>query len=335
MTPLKIGIIGAGGIVGAHLPHLAARKDIELTAISDVNPAGKATAEKFGIPNFFADYRELLPLVDAVLICVPTFLHASIAAESLRLGKAVFCEKPLARTLEEADRMAQASCESGAPLQVGFVRRFDAEWLAWRDAIQGDKIGRPVVWNDVSAISGPEAPWYFRDDQGGGPFLDGCIHNYDFALHTFGPAQSVFCQGHTWRENATAIDTGTATIRFHAGDDLMLKWSWALPKGCSGTRVFELLGPRGTLSWPGGVASDGRGRFVVNNGNQREEIPFPAKALDEAFKAQMDEFIAVARRENAPRAGVQEGRAALQLALAVLASARSGEVVHLEEVTSS
>lgn len=332
MSQLKIGIIGAGGIAGVHLPHLAARDDIELTALADVNPAGAETAQKFGIAHFKSDFREILPLVDAVLICVPTFLHAPIALETLRAGKATFCEKPLCRTLEEADQMAQAARESGAPLQVGFVRRFDEEWLAWRAAIQSDKIGRPVVWNDISSSSGPEAAWFYRDEQGGGPFLDGCIHNYDFALHTFGPAHFAFCNGQTWRENATAIDTGTATIRFHSGDELMLKWSWALPTGCSGARVFELLGPRGALIWPVDETSGkAQKHFVVESGAEREEIAFPASALADAFKNQMNEFIAVARGEKPPRAGLCEGRAALQLALAVLASARCGERVHLEE----
>jgi predicted dehydrogenase len=336
MQKLKVGIIGAGGITEAHLPRLRGRSDdVQLVAITDINTAAaQERADKYGIERVVGSYQELLPLVDAVLICVPTHLHAPIAIAALEAGKAVFCEKPLCRTQEDAAAMQQAVQNSDGVLQVGFVRRFDDEWLTWRDAIRNEKIGRPVVWRDVSAIAGPASPWYYRDEQGGGPFLDGCIHNFDFALYTFGAPQWVFCHGRTFkahREGYTAIDTGTATVRFASGDELLLAWSWGLPDGCSGARVFEMLGPQGTLTWPGNNRQEKDGvvqrHFIANTGENREEIAFPDNALGSAFERQMDEFIAVAQRKQAPRAGVDEGQAALQLALAVLESARSGEIV--------
>jgi myo-inositol 2-dehydrogenase/D-chiro-inositol 1-dehydrogenase len=236
----------------------------------------------------------------------------------------------------------QAQQESGAPLQVGFVRRFDAEWLAWREAVLASKIGRPVVWRDVMAGAGPwHAPWFTQDEKGGGPFLDGCIHNLDFALFTFGPADWVFAHGRTLRAGNTAIDTGTATIRFQSGDELLLAWSWGLPKDCNGTRVFELFGPDGILRFPG-LAPDENGNrhFVITRGTPvqngvlgeaipDENIAFPANALGEAFKEQMDEFIAVARGEKAPRAEGQAGFDSLNLALAILESARTETKINL------
>jgi predicted dehydrogenase len=186
------------------------------------------------------------------------------------------------------------------------------------------------------------APWFTQDEKGGGPFLDGCIHNYDFALFTFGPVEWVFAHGRTLRESNSAIDTGSATIRFQSGDELLLAWSWGLPKGCSGTRVFEFLGPEGTLGFPGGAPDEsGNRHFVVTHGEPvlpdgttGEEIPsekvaFPANALTQGFARQMDEFIAVARGEKAPSADGCAGREALRVALAVLESSRTGEKVRL------
>lgn len=329
MSKLKIAVIGGGGIAGVHLPHLVKRDDVELVGLADLNPAASETARKFGIERFESDYRVLLPLCDAVLICVPTFLHADIACEALDVGKAVFCEKPLTRTREQADQIADAVRASGAPFQVGFVRRFDDEWLRWRQTVQAGKIGHPVVWHDVASASAPGA-WFVNDELGGGPFLDGCIHNLDFALSTFGPAKWAFCHGRTLGEGHTAVDTGTATVRFQSGDELMLAWSWGLPKGCSGARVFELLGPQGLLRWP--EAKEGEApHFVIDNGANSEEIFYARDALQTAFAHQMDEFCAVARREAKPRAGISEGRAALDLALAILESARTSHVVSLEE----
>lgn len=333
MSKLRIGVIGGGGIAHAHLPTLHKRSDaVELVGVADVNPeTAAATAAKYEMPRHVTDYHELLPGTDAVLVCTPTHLHAGIAADALNSGKAVFCEKPMARTVAQAEAMLAASAAGTAPLQIGFVRRFDDEWLAWRDAARAGKIGRPLVWRDIQAGAGPiHAPWFTTEEKGGGPFLDGCIHNLDFGLFTFGPVEWVFAHGRTLRESNTALDTGTATVRYRSGDELLLAWSWGLPKGCGGGRIFEFLGPSGTMRWPQEEppAADQR-RFVINHGESEESVSFPANALSVAFERQMDEFIAVAQGQQQPRAGGRDGLDALRVALAILESGRTQQVIRL------
>lgn len=333
MAKLRIGLIGAGAIAPSHLPQLKRRsEDVAVVAAADVSPAARELAERFSIPRLVTNYHELLAEVDAVLICAPTPFHAPMAVDALSAGKAVFCEKPLARTLEQADAILAAQAKSGAALQVGFVRRFDEEWLAWRSAVLDGRIGRPVVWRDITASSGPGAAWFFDDNAGGGPILDAAIHSIDFALAAFGPAQWVFCHGRTMRTGATAIDTATATLRFASGDELMLAWSWGLPTGVRGARVFEFLGPRGLITWPGDEAKDSatRSLHIVTSKEDRQPISFPRDSLTPAYDRQMDEFVDVALGRKAPTAGVKEGREALRVALAVLESARGGQVVRLE-----
>jgi predicted dehydrogenase len=332
VSKIRVGIIGGGGIAHAHLPRLTERTDdVEVTGVADVNPAARATAEQYGVDRFVSDYHELLPHVDAVVICVPTFLHAEIAIDCLEAGKDVFCEKPLSRTLEEAGRMRAAVQKSGKIFQIGFVRRFDDEWLAWRDAVQAGKIGRPVFWHDVKLSPGPVwAPWFCNEEKGGGPFLDGCIHNFDFALYTFGPAQWAFANLRTLRPSNTALDTGTATVRFASGDDLTLTWSWGLPKDVTGSNAFELLGPEGVITWPRNETPDATERhFQINKGEDVESVAFPAGALGAAQRKQVDEFIAVLQGKQQPQAGFEAGYEANRLALAVLQSGRSGQVVQL------
>lgn len=332
MSKLKVAVVGAGGIAHyAHLPNLKAREDaVEIAAIVDASAeiAGQM-ASLYGVAKTAADISEVLDEVDAVLICVPTFLHADIAVQCLRAGKAVFCEKPLTRTLEQADAIADAMNASGAKLQVGFVRRFDEEWLTFHKAIQEGKVGKPVVWRDVQAGSGPANLWFNIDEKGGGPFLDGSIHNIDFALSMFGPAQWAFCHGRTLRDVNTAIDTGTATIHFQSGDELLIAWSWGLPFGSGGGSVFELFGSRGLLNH--GTDESGNAAYVINHGDdaENEVLAYPPNALSDAYKAQIDEFIEVARGDKEPRAGFVEGRESVRVALAILESARSGEVVKL------
>ncbi|HVF10280.1 MAG TPA: Gfo/Idh/MocA family oxidoreductase [Abditibacteriaceae bacterium] len=337
MSKLRVGIVGGGGIAGAHLPRLNERSDaVEVVGVSDLDVAiAAATAEKYGISRHVKDFHDFLGDVDAVVICVPTLFHAEIAIDALNAGKHVFCEKPMARSLEQADAMIAAAQKSGATIQIGFVRQFDDEWMAFRTAVQAGKIGRPVTWRDVQASAGPRqwsdrGGWFTNEEIGGGPFLDGCIHNIDFALSTFGPAEWVFAHARTIHKDSTALDTGTATVHFKAGDELMLAWCWGLPKDCSGARAFDLFGPQGVLNWPAAQPADATERtMVINHGAAQEIVSFPANAIALAFERQMDEFIEVARGQKQPRAGGAEGRSALQVALAILKSGRSRQVVEL------
>lgn len=334
MSRLRIGIIGGGGIATAHLPQLARRADaVELVAMADINPAAKALADQYNIARFASDYREILPDVDAVLINVPTHVHAGITIDALRAGKHVFVEKPMTRTWEDAKRVASAAAAAAAEsqskgaLQIGFVRRFDQEWLAFRSVIQQRRIGKPVIWRDIAAGAGPSIKWFLQDEQGGGPFIDGLIHNYDFALYTFGPAEWAMASLRTINPKNTAFDSGAATIRFASGDELIVAWTWGMAPGAHGGRIFEFYSPEGSLRWE----ADKPGQFSIVRGDARELVTYPPKSLHEAYDLQMDEFIAVAQGKAKPRAGLAEGLESMRLSLAVLQSGREGRKVHLSE----
>lgn len=332
MAAVKIGVIGCGGIAGVHMDILSKMPDVELAGFADVREeAAEKASAKYGGAFHTSRYRDLLATdLDGVLVCVPTFLHAEAATEALKAGMHVFCEKPMARTMEGAESMAQAAKESGKFLQFGFVRRFDDGWMAFRQAVQEKRIGRPVVWQDVQSHPGPGAAWYGQDDQGGGPFLDGCIHNIDFALHTFGPAERVFAHAQTFNPKNTALDTGTATVLFQSGDELLLAWSWGLPEGCYGGKVFQILGPEGMITWPE-RSGDSQAHFIVKKAGAQEEVSYPADALTVGYERQMEEFAAVIRGGRKPRAGVAEGLESLAVALGILHSGRTGELVQLRK----
>lgn len=328
---LRVGIIGGGGIVRAHLPQLKKRSDaVDVVALADVNAeAARQTAEEFSIPTHATDYNEWLNDVDAVVIGVPTHLHSQIGIDCANAGKHIFMEKPMTRTIEQSEALLEAVEKNGVQLQVGFVRRFDADWLLLRDLIQAEKIGRPVSWRHVAAGFGPAALWFNKDEQGGGPFIDGCIHNIDFALYTFGPAEWAFANLRTMRDSSTAQDTGTATVRFQSGDELMLAWSWGLPEGSSTGGIFDFMGPKGTIMHGPAKGTEWKENgYVIDYGHSQEEATYET-GLAEAFNDQMDEFIEVASGKKTPRADGKVGLESMKLALAILESGRTGEVVRL------
>jgi len=334
MHKVKIGVIGAGGICTVHLPPLKERpEEVELAAAADVNPAAKALTDQYAIPQFFSDYRRVLPLVDAVLINVPTHLHAQMAIEALNAGKHVFLEKPMTRTMEEANAVAQAAAQSKGRLQIGFVRRFDDEWEGFRQAILAGELGRPITWRHVATSSGPEIRWFNEDNQGGGPFLDGAIHNYDFGMYTFGPVQWVFAHLRTINPQHTAFDTGTATVHFESGDELMVAWTWGVPQGSVAGGCFDFLGPRGTLLPKADLPADAtKAQFTIYQGKESRTVASPRRALEIGYKRQMNEFVDVALGKSEPRAGVREGLESMRVSLAVLQSGRTGKKVYLSEI---
>lgn len=334
MQKVKIGVIGTGGIATVHLPPLKERsEEVELVAAADVNPAAKALADKYEIPHFVSDYRQILPMVDAVLINVPTHLHAQMTIDALLAGKHVFLEKPMTRTMAEANAVAETAAKSRGQLQIGFVRRFDDEWEGFRQAILAGELGRPITWRHVVTSSGPEIRWFNQDEQGGGPFLDGAIHNYDFGMYTFGPVEWVFAHLRTINAGHSAFDTGTATVHFASGDELMVAWTWGVPAGSIGGGLFDFLGPRGTLLPRADLPADApKAQFTIHQGKESRIVESPRRALDIGYKRQMNEFVDVALGRCKPRAGVREGLESLRVALAILQSGRTGQKVYLSEL---
>ncbi|HOH28751.1 MAG TPA: Gfo/Idh/MocA family oxidoreductase, partial [Candidatus Hydrogenedentes bacterium] len=155
---LNLGLIGVGRIGKVHGEHLAYRiPRARLAAISDVNLAeAKAFGGKLGIGKIEADHHALLndPEIDAVVICSPTDLHAVMIEEAAAAGKHIFCEKPIARTLKEIDKALDAVKKAGVKLQIGFNRRFDANFARVRRAIASGEIGEPHLLHIISRDPG-------------------------------------------------------------------------------------------------------------------------------------------------------------------------------------
>ncbi len=143
--------------------------------------AARQCANRFAIPSYAQDYHALLdqPGIQAVLICSSTDTHARIIEEAAQAGKHIFCEKPIALDLPAIDQALQAVAQAGVKLQVGFNRRFDANFLRVRQAIVDGEIGQPRRFHIVSRDPEPPPIEYIRVS--GGLFLDMAIHDFDMA----------------------------------------------------------------------------------------------------------------------------------------------------------
>jgi len=129
MNTFKVAVIGAGYFGGRHAENYAALKRAELVAVCDTDPErARETAARFGA-RAVTDHRTLIGAVDAVSVAVPTAAHHAVASDFLSAGIPVLLEKPITRTLEEADDLIRIAEEKGVVLQIGHLERYNSAVL--------------------------------------------------------------------------------------------------------------------------------------------------------------------------------------------------------------
>lgn len=163
MTTLKVGILGYGMRAGLSRSVNAPGNDAEIAMICEISERGKADAAKaYPSVPITESTDELFAAVDAVMVLLPDNLHAEYSIKALNAGVAVFCEKPLATTVEDADAVLRAAYESGSKLYVGHNMRHMPVVTAMREIIQSGRIGEvKAVW--CRHFVGHGGDFYFKD----------------------------------------------------------------------------------------------------------------------------------------------------------------------------
>lgn len=330
---IRLGFIGVGGIAGMHL-NAAKALGIPVSAMFDISrEAMEKRQQEFGIPNICASAKELAehPDVDAVLVASPQHVHLEGIRAACKAKKPLFTEKPLSRTLEQAHEAVRLVEEAGIVAQVGFVRRYCAEWGAFRSVIESGVIGSPVVWWMTGGSSGPSSPFFMKRSQGGGPMLDGMVHNYDFCRYIWGEPTKIFGSMVNLRPDTDALDTGTAVIEFDGGHCHTILNSWGLPEGVQSGGFHNVLGPKGVFYFgdpdndpPADLDTETHGYHVSKLADGVRKV-HPYEKWDMG-KAQLADFVAKAEKgDRNTRATIQDGLKAQEMALAILGEFTPGQ----------
>ena len=211
--PIGIALIGTGYIgTGAHLPAYQKMQDeglVRIAAVCDINEdALRAASEKFGVAQTFTDYRKMLELdeIVAVDVCTPNYLHKQPVVDSLKAGKHVLCEKPLAINASEGAEMVAAARAAGRQLGVGLNVRFGAGAQAVKRFVDDGKLG-DIYYARAHALRRRGIPgWGLftqKDKQGGGPLIDIGVHILDLTLWLMGHPEPVSVTGQTYTKFGT------------------------------------------------------------------------------------------------------------------------------------
>jgi predicted dehydrogenase len=271
---LQVGLIGLGGIAHTHVPGWKASPHTELVAGSDVNPAlFPVWREKHGLTNFTENPGELLndPQIDVVDICSPNVAHTAQVIAALEAGKHVICEKPLAPTPQEIQRMIAARDRAGKLLMTAQHFRFRGVSQAMKAEIETGALGEVYharAWW-LRRSGAPVAPTFvYKERSGGGPCIDIGVHVLDLALWLMGHPKPVTVCGVAragLAHHASAFtsygriliprdmdveDFAAAFVRFENGATLILEVSWLLHHTPHEDSRVWLYGTEGGCEWP-------------------------------------------------------------------------------------
>ncbi|SDW65431.1 Gfo/Idh/MocA family protein [Paenibacillus sp. CF384] len=348
---LNIGVIGAGSISGAHLGAYATNKDAVLVAICDKNEErAQAAAEKYGAAKIYTDYRELLadPSIDAVSICTWNNTHAEITIAALEAGKNVLCEKPLCKTVEEAERVQAAVEATGKLLQVGFVRRYASSIEVLKRFIDAGDLGE-IYYAKATCLRrlGNPGGWFSDIERsGGGPLIDLGVHIIDICWYLMGKPKVKSVSGNTYRklgnrshiknlgfykaadydaEKNDVEDLANAIIRFENGASLMVDVSFALHAQKDELSV-KLYGDQGGVEVePALVIMGEKHDTIVNMTPQVDHTTFD---FNDAFGREIGHFINSCLGRTETLSPVQDGVEVTRMLCAIYESAAKGTEIH-------
>jgi myo-inositol 2-dehydrogenase / D-chiro-inositol 1-dehydrogenase len=343
---IQIGIIGCGrGSQALHLPILNRLPEFRVVALADLDQRLLQTvAGRFDIQNRYADWHEMLDAgnIEAIAVATPPASHFEMGMAALQAGMHLFMEKPLALSLEECDRLAQAASDAGTKAVVALNLRWHMLVLRARDLIRKGALGNLKSIRSVYTHCHPAAtaqPWHKRRDLGGGVMINDGVHHFDlwrFLLN----AEVKEIYSNSLSSEHFEDDTCTVTAQLDNG---MLA-SGIFSFSTSANSELEIFGDKGRL-----LISlyrfDGLEFFpeTANPGNIKMRLRSAGHALRElpnalalirrrgyfgfSYESLWKHFADCIRRDARPGCSLADGRRALQVALAAVESSQARRAV--------
>ncbi|KHF40879.1 Gfo/Idh/MocA family protein [Halalkalibacter okhensis] len=240
MSKLKVGVIGCGSIAKhRHLPEYANNSEVEIVAVCDIVEERVHEFAKVYSAKAYTSYDELLlsPDVDAVSVCTPNYLHAPISIAALKAGKHVLCEKPMATSSEDAEKMIEAAKENNKKLMIAHNQRFVPSHQKARQLIEAGEVGKIYSFRTAFGHGGPEGwsadgseSWFFRKEEAFiGAMGDLGVHKTDLLRFVLGEEfveVGAFIETSA-KQNTDVDDTAVCVLKTKSGIIGTLAASWS------------------------------------------------------------------------------------------------------------
>lgn len=338
---LRIGIAGFGFMGRMHYRCWKALADVRVVALCEADSralgeAGQARGNIVGAEasvdlsgvNVYSELAEMLQRerLDAISLALPTFLHCDGTIEALQAGVHVLCEKPIALTLEDGQRMIDAAERCRRVLQIGHCIRFWPEYAMARQIIDRGEYGKVVAasFQRLAATAARKADTWFTDQQrSGGMELDLHIHDTDFLQHLFGMPRAVQSFA------ATSAGGGLThiTTRYAYDDDRLVtaEGGWAMMPSFGFAMRFHVVLQRATIDF------DSRRQPTLRVCPVEGDVITPDCGPGDGYTRQIEHFARALRGEPVePVASAREALNSLRIVEAERESARTGRAVAID-----
>jgi len=351
---VRIGVIGCGGTASSfHLPVLEHLPEAEVVAVADIDTERlREVGDRFRVRHRHARWEDLLgnPEVDAVAVFVPTAGHGEIARAAIDAGRHLLVEKPLALTLREIDELEQRAAGSPGTVMVGMNLRWHRAVRSLRDLIRAGAVGVPEAVRTIIAsgfLHQRNVPaWRRRREQGGGVLFEVAVHHFDllrFLLDS--EVEEVFAAARTGEgDDETAVITTRMSNGVLAGslfsERTVQRHELEIfgRSGCLSASLyrFDCLQHHELTDFQGSVRT--RVKDMVNT---LKELPGGMARMRrggdflESFRAEWRHFLDAVLRGTPVECTLEEGKKAVRIALAAVASASGNRSVSVSAVTDT
>jgi myo-inositol 2-dehydrogenase/D-chiro-inositol 1-dehydrogenase len=332
----RIALLGAGRIGQVHARAVSSVPAAKLVAVADpVTKNAKLVQDQYDCDIRTIDQILLSDDVDGVIICTPTDTHADLIERFAKVGKAIFCEKPVDLDISRVQACLAVVEEESATLMVGFNRRFDPDFQALKSSIDAGQIGEVEMVTIISRD--PEAPPYEYITRSGGIFRDMMIHDFDVARWMLGE-EVVSVQA------AASVLTDPNIGKYGDFDSANTILKTASGKHCSITNSrrasfgydqrIEVHGSTGCVA----VDNHHQSRINVANAQGYTKPPlldFFMSRYVAAYSAEIEHFVECLASGSQPHTDGYDGLMSLALAEAALESVRTGSAVNPKDLLSN
>jgi predicted dehydrogenase len=345
--PLKLGIVGCGRVTETrHLPALQHTKSAEVVALADISQERlNRVANLFHVKDRYTRYQQLLDdaSIDAVAVCVPAHSHIEVSVAALDAGKHVFVEKPLALGLDETERLLELARKSSSKVMVGFNLRWHRLVCKAREMIQQGALGPLELIRTVLTSyqdNGPE--WRKHRALGGGVLFEQAVHHFDlwrFLLQS--EVDEVFATSRSdrWEDETAAVTArmangvvATSVFSQRTGESHDVEvygQSGRLQISCY---RFDGLEYASACTFPGDTLA--RIRKTANSLRELSQALWKLRHGGEfmdSYRAEWRHFVDCVRRDAPIGSTLEDGKRALQVVLATMASSSLGRPVAVNQ----
>ncbi|MGZ4160813.1 MAG: Gfo/Idh/MocA family protein [Neobacillus sp.] len=329
---LKVAVIGAGTMGSVHSDAYVTMGETELIGIVDIREdVGRKLAER-GETNYYKSFEDLIAVEnpDLIDVCVPTYLHREFVEKAAKAKKHVICEKPIARTLEDARAIINVCKEEGVQLFVAQVVRFFPDYKQIHDLVAAQKLGKVGTVRTMRSCVFPAAweDWYANVEKCGTLIVDMLIHDFDFLRWCFGDVERVFAKSQLGRD-FNRMDHAFVSLRFKNGVIAHVEGSWAYPSGFK--TELEIAGSNGIFNNNSEDAAPIKSSLRKTSLNEAGVAVLESPLKVGTFQLELEHFVDCILNGTEPIVTAEDGYKALEVSLAALQSVKTGQVVSLLE----